>query len=62
MHIKNCNKNSKFISIEMERNELYFIHDCLQLGLQNLPISKEDRTKLISFLVELKNELESSKM
>lgn len=58
MHIKNCNKNSKFISIEMERNDLYFMINCLQLGMQNIPMNNEDKTRLISFLNELKNSLE----
>ena len=58
MHIKSCNKNSTFISIEMERNDLYFMINCLQLGMQNIPMNNEDKTRLISFLNELKNSLE----
>ena len=62
MHIKDIKENSRFVSVEMERKELMFFHDCILNGLSSPLIQKEDRTRLISFLNELKSIINGDKI
>lgn len=62
MHIKDLKENSRFISVEMERQELAFFYDCISKRISSPLLKKEDKTRLISFVTELKNIINGDKV
>lgn len=53
-------KNGKeFLTIEMDNHDSVYLFNCLALGLQNIPVADEDRTRYKSFVNQLKEIIEA---